>query len=68
MYKGISNLEIERTLQKWDNEYINKHFIDVFPSDKINKFVNFHQVVKAKVAKYPLLISNIDGSDKEGTP
>ena len=56
MYKGISNLEIERTL---DNEYINKHFIDVFTSDKINKFINFHQVVKAKVAKYPLLISNI---------
>ena len=67
MHKDISNLEIEKTLQKIGNDAVNKNFISVFLSDKMNKFINFHQVMKAKGAKYPFLISNMDRSYKEGT-
>ena len=36
-------------------------------SDKMNKFIDFHKVMKARGAKYPFLILNMDRSDKERT-
>ena len=67
MYRGISNLEIEKTLKTSKNDNINKKPIGIFPSGKINELVHFHKIIKARGAKYPFLISNMDRSDKEGT-
>ena len=67
MYKGIPNLEIENTFKKLSNDDIDKNFIGVFFSDKMNKFINFNLAMKAEDAKYPFLISNTGRSDGEGT-
>ena len=48
MYKGISNLEIEKTLKKLNNDDVDKDIIGVFPSDKMNKFINFHLSMKER--------------------
>lgn len=67
MSEGISNLEIEKTLKDLNNDVINKNFIGIFTSDKINTFIDFHKIMKGRGAKCPFLISNADKSDKEGT-
>ena len=49
MYKGIPNIEIEKNVKKIDKAYIDKNFVSVFPSDKMNKFINFHLIMKSKM-------------------
>ena len=39
--KSISNFEIEKVFKEINNDDINEHFLGVFPSDKINKFIMF---------------------------
>ena len=43
MSRGISNFEIEKVFKEINNEDINKNFLGVFPSDKINKFIMFEK-------------------------
>ena len=64
MRKGISNFEIKRVFKEINNDDLNKNFLNVFPSDKINKFVMFERMIPGK--KHPFIISNIDRSDKNG--
>lgn len=52
---GVSNFEIEKTS---DNEHLENNFIGVFPSNRINNFVNFHKVIVKKKAKYLFTIRN----------
>ena len=65
MSRGISNFEIEKVFKEINNEDINKNFLGVFPSDKINKFIMFEKMMLGK--KYLFIISNTDRSDKDGT-
>ena len=58
MSRGISNFEIEKVFKEINNEDINKNFLGVFPSDKINKFIMFEKMMPGK--KYPFIISNTD--------
>ena len=55
MSRGISNFEIEKVFKEINNEDINKNFLGVFPSDKINKFIMFEKMMPGK--KYPFIIS-----------
>ena len=43
MSKGISNFEIEKVFKEINNDDINENLIDIFPSDKINKFIMFEK-------------------------
>ena len=65
MSRGISNFEIEKVFKEINNEDINKNFLGVFPSDKINKFIMFEKMMLGK--KYLFIISNTDRSDKDRT-
>ena len=58
MSRGISNFEMEKVFKEINNEDINKNFLGVFPSDKINKFIMFEKMMPGK--KYPFIISNTD--------
>ena len=48
--------EIEKVFKEMNNEDINKKFIGVFPSDKMNKFIMFEKMMSGK--KHPFIISN----------
>ena len=65
MLRPISNFEIEKVFKEINNEDINKNFLGVFPSDKINKFIMFEKMMPGK--KCSLIISNMDRSDEGGT-
>ena len=58
MSRGTSNFETEKVFNEINNEDINKNFLGVFPSDKINKFIMFEKMMPGK--KYPFIISNTD--------
>ena len=62
----ISNLKIEKLIKKSDNEHLKRNFLGVYPSNHINKFVEFHKLM-VKKAQYPYLILNTDRSYKPGT-
>lgn len=64
---GISNFEIEMIINSSQNEDLKNNFVGVFPSDKMNRFINFYSMIRGKPdAKYPLLISNTDRTGTEG--
>ena len=52
-------------LKEINNKDINKNFLGVFPSDKINKFIMFEKMMPGK--KYPSIFANTDRSDEGGT-
>ena len=62
---GISNFDIEEIFNKGNNADLLQNFVGVFPSGKMNKFLDFKKMMKGK--RYPFLIANTDRSDKEGT-
>ena len=57
MTKAISNFEIERVIKEINNNDLNENFVDLFPSNRINKFIMFERMMPVK--KYPFIISNI---------
>ena len=65
MLKGILNFQIEKTIKKINAEDLNNNFDGVFPAYKMNKFIDFKQMIYKKTAKYPFLIGNTQGSSKE---
>ena len=65
MSGSISNFEIEKVFKEINTEDINKNFLSVFLSDKINKFIMFKNMMPGK--KYPFIISHTDRSDEGGT-
>ena len=51
---GLSNFEIERIINNSQNGDLKNNFVSFFPSDKMNKFINFHSMGREKTnAKYP---------------
>ena len=65
MSKGRSNIEVEKLFKEINNDELNKNFVGVYPSDKINKFIMFEKMMPGK--KYPFLISNTDRSNQGRT-
>ena len=63
--EGLGNFAIEEIFNKANNSDLLQNFVGVFPSDKMNKFLDFKKMMKGK--KYSFLIANIDRSDKQGT-
>ena len=63
--EGLSNFDIEEIFNKANNSDLLQNFVGVFPSDKMNKFLDFKKMIKGK--KYPFLIANTDRSDKKRT-
>ena len=43
MSQGIFNFEIEKVFKEINNDDLNKNYLGVFPSDKINKFAMFEK-------------------------
>ena len=49
--EGLSNFDIEEIFNKANNSDLLQNFVGVFPSDKMNKFLDFKKMMKGK--KYP---------------
>ena len=65
MSRCISNFEFAKIFEEISKEDINKNFLGVFPSDKINNFIMLEKMMPSK--KHPFIISNTDRSDEGGT-
>ena len=65
MSKDISNIVIEKLFKEINNEDINKNFLGLFLSGKINKSIIFEKMMPGNIN--PFLISNTDRSDQVGT-
>ena len=63
--EDLSNFDIEEIFNKANNSDLLQNFVGVFPSDKMNNFLDFKKMMKGK--KYPFLIANTDRSDKQST-
>ena len=63
---GISNTQIEKAFREIDDPDLLNNFVGVFPSDYLNKFLN-HAAMINNSGKYPFIIVNTDGSEKQGT-
>ena len=63
--EGLSNFDIEEIINKANNSDLLQNFVGVFPSDKMNKFLDFKKMMKGK--KYSFLIANTDRSHIQGT-
>ena len=44
----LSSLEIEKVIKNIDNEHLKK-IVGVYPSNHINKFVDFHKIKKHNI-------------------
>ena len=65
---GMSNFEKERIIKNSNNNNLINNFVGVFRSDIINKFFDFHGLMKEKSnAKYPFSISNTGRAGATGT-
>ena len=64
MLEGISNFEIEKVFKEISNEDINKHFLVLFSSGNLHKFVMFEKIMPGK--KYPFIISNTERGNEGG--
>ena len=48
--------------EKIDDEDLNDNFVGLFLADRMNKFINFKQMIHKK---HPFLIANTEDSSKE---
>ena len=62
---GISDEEIERVFKDVNHSDLSENFLDVFSSDKINRFVMFEKIMHEK--QYSFIISNTGRKDQLGT-
>ena len=46
--EGLSNFDIEEIFNKTSNSDLLQHFVGVFPSDKMNKILDFKEMMKGK--------------------
>ena len=67
MSKGISNFQIEKTLENINDEDINNNLVGVFPSNYMNKCTKHAVMISQKKGKYPFIIANNGSSEKGGT-
>ena len=61
----ISNFQIEEAFQKIGDEDLLENFVGVFPSNRVNTFIN-HAAMISESGKYPFVIANTDADNKPG--
>ena len=61
MSKGMSNSQIE-AFKNIEDEDITNNFVDVFPSNCMNRSIDHGTIISKKRGKYPLIIANTDSS------
>ena len=64
---GITNIEIEKFFDDETKEDLKRSFMAVYSSDSITKYINFYDIIKGKIAKYPFAIFNNNRENKPGT-
>ena len=57
---------IEQAIKKINYDDLSNNFVEVFPSDKMTKFIDYKLLNNQKTGKYPFLISNTEDSTKDG--
>ena len=67
MSKEISNFQIENAIDNIGDEDLNSNFVVVFPSNRMNKFINHSAMISSKKGKYAFVIANTDSKEKGGT-
>ena len=67
MSKGISNYQILNVVDNIGDEDLNNNFVNVFPSNRMNKLINHSSMISSKKGKYPFVIPNTDSSENSGT-
>ena len=63
---GITNIEIEKIFDNEMNDDLKINFVCVYLSDSVTKYINFYNIIKAKIGKYPFAIFNTDRENKPG--
>ena len=48
------------------NDNIKNNFTGVYSSDTINKYINFHKILKTNKSHYPFVILNTSRENKPG--
>ena len=61
---GISNFQMEEAFKKIDDEDLLENFVGVFPSNKMNRFINHVAMISDNDIKYPFVIANTDAEGK----
>ena len=61
---GITHIEI---FDDEMNDDLKRNFECVYLFDSITKYINFYDIIKAKIGKYPSAIFNTDRENKPGT-
>ena len=67
MEGGISDKKFVRVFAEPPDNDVKKLFIGIFPSNFVNRFVSFHDMISESGTKYSFVITNTDRSDKKGT-
>ena len=62
---GISNETIVKFIPKSTSDDVKKKCIGVFPSNFVNKFINFHNMLLQSSSEYPFIIMNTDRANKK---
>ena len=65
--KGISNFQIEDAIANIGDDDLINNFVGVFPSNCMNKFIDYSTMMAVKRGKYPFIIANTGASSKQGT-
>ena len=61
MSSGISNVEIEKIIEK-SRDGLKQNFAGVFTSNHLDRFVRFYNLMKKKMLSFLFIIVNIDRS------
>ena len=64
---GISNIDIEKFFSNEENDNFKKNYMGVHSSNNLTRYINFHDVINERNAKYPFAIFNTDRNNKAGT-
>ena len=63
---GISNIDIEKFFSNEENDDLKKNYMGVYSSKNLTRYINFHNVINERNAKYPFAIFNADRNNKAG--
>ena len=63
---GISNIYIGKFFSNEKNDDLKKNYMGVYSSINLTRYINFHDVINERNAKYPFAIFNTDRNNKAG--
>ena len=63
---GISKFQVEEAFKKIGDEDLLKNFVGVFPSNRMNRFIDHAAMISDCSGKYPFVIVNTDAEGKPG--